>query len=198
MFAWHVEDHYLYSINYHHCGASKTWYGIPGQAALQFEKVVKEHVYTHDIISTDGEDGAFDVLLGKTTLFPPNILLEHDVPFYKAVQKPGEFVVTFLRAYHAGFSHGFNCGDVNFAIGDWFPLGAIASRRYALLNRMPLLPHEELLCKEAMLLYTSLELEDSEYSSADLDSHQCIKTSFVKLMRFQHRARWSLMKSGLG
>ncbi|CAL2258631.1 unnamed protein product [Prunus armeniaca] len=197
MFAWHVEDHYLYSINYHHCGASKTWYGIPGQAALQFERVVKEHVYTHDIISTDGEDGAFDVLLGKTTLFPPNILLEHDVPVYKAVQKPGEFVVTFPRAYHAGFSHGFNCGEaVNFAIGDWFPLGAIASRRYALLNRMPLLPHEELLCKEAMLLYTSLELEDSEYSSADLVSHQCIKTSFVRLMRFQHRARWSLMKSG--
>lgn len=63
-------------------------------------------MYTHDIISTDGEDGAFDVLLGKTTLFPPNILLEHDVPVYKAVQKPGEFVVTFPRAYHAGFSHG--------------------------------------------------------------------------------------------
>ncbi|XP_028951612.1 lysine-specific demethylase JMJ13-like isoform X2 [Malus domestica] len=197
MFAWHVEDHYLYSINYHHCGASKTWYGIPGEAALQFEKVVREHVYTHDIISTDGEDGAFDVLLGKTTLFPPNILLEHDVPVYKAVQKPGEFVITFPRAYHAGFSHGFNCGEaVNFAIGDWFPLGAIASRRYALLNRMPLLPHEELLCKEAMLLHTSLELEDSDYSSADLVSHNRIKLSFVRLMRFQHRARWSLMKSG--
>ncbi|KAL6176049.1 hypothetical protein ACLB2K_052685 [Fragaria x ananassa] len=197
MFAWHVEDHYLYSINYHHCGASKTWYGIPGHAALQFEKVVKEHVYTHDIVQSDGEDGAFDVLLGKTTLFPPSILLEHDVPVYKAVQKPGEFVVTFPRAYHAGFSHGFNCGEaVNFAIGDWFPLGAIASRRYTLLDRMPLLPHEELLCKEAMLLHASLELEDSECSSADLVSHNRIKVSFVKLMRFQHCARWILMKSG--
>lgn len=197
MFAWHVEDHYLYSINYHHCGASKTWYGIPGHAALQFEKVVREYVYTHDILSTDGEDGAFDVLLGKTTLFPPNILLEHGVPVYKAVQKPGEFIVTFPRAYHAGFSHGFNCGEaVNFAIGDWFPMGAVASQRYALLNRVPLLPHEELLCKEAMILYTSLELEDSDYFSADIVSHRCIKTSFVNLMRFQHRARWLLMKSG--
>ena len=94
------------SINYHHCGAAKTWYGIPGHVALDFEKVVREHVYTHDILSTDGEDGAFDVLLGKTTLFPPNILLEHGVPVYKAVQKPGEFIITFPRAYHAGFSHG--------------------------------------------------------------------------------------------
>ncbi|KAF5818192.1 putative [histone H3]-lysine-36 demethylase [Helianthus annuus] len=44
MFAWHVEDHYLYSINYHHCGAEKTWYGVPGHAALDFEKVVREKV----------------------------------------------------------------------------------------------------------------------------------------------------------
>ncbi|KAF8380738.1 hypothetical protein HHK36_028228 [Tetracentron sinense] len=195
MFAWHVEDHYLYSINYHHCGASKTWYGIPGHAALQFEKMVQGHVYNRDILSTDGEDGAFDVLLGKTTLFPPNILLEHDVPVYKAVQKPGEFVITFPRAYHAGFSHGFNCGEaVNFAIGDWFPLGAAASRRYALLNRTPLIPHEELLCKEAMLLVKSSELDDVDHSSADLVSRHCVKVSFVHLMRFQHRACWSLMK----
>ncbi|XP_009588691.1 lysine-specific demethylase JMJ13-like isoform X2 [Nicotiana tomentosiformis] len=191
MFAWHVEDHYLYSINYQHCGAAKTWYGIPGHAALDFEKVVREHVYTNDILSADGEDGAFDVLLGKTTLFPPNILSEHGVPVYKAVQKPGEFIVTFPRAYHAGFSHGFNCGEaVNFATGDWFSMGSIASRRYALLNRVPLLPHEELLCKEAMLVCTSLELEDPDYSSADLITHHSIKVSFLNLMRFQHCARW--------
>ncbi|XP_057480782.1 lysine-specific demethylase JMJ13-like isoform X2 [Actinidia eriantha] len=196
MFAWHVEDHYLYSINYHHCGAAKTWYGIPGRAALDFEKVVREHVYNHDILFNDGEDGAFDVLLGKTTLFPPNILVEHDVPVYKAVQKPGEFVVTFPRAYHAGFSHGFNCGEaVNFAICDWFPLGSIASRRYALLNRIPLLPHEELLCKEAMLLHTNLEFEAPDHSSADLNCHRSIKISFVNLMRFHHLARWCLMKT---
>ncbi|CAI9095278.1 OLC1v1031181C4 [Oldenlandia corymbosa var. corymbosa] len=196
MFAWHVEDHYLYSINYHHCGAAKTWYGIPGNAAPVFEKAVREHVYTNDILSADGEDGAFDVLLGKTTLFPPSILLEQNVPVFKAVQKPGEYVITFPRAYHAGFSHGFNCGEaVNFAIGDWFPLGSIASRRYALLNRMPLLPHEELLCKEAMILFSCAGVETADYSSADMKSHRSIKVSFVNLMRFQHKARWCLMKS---
>lgn len=91
---------------------------------------------------------------------------------------------------------GFNCGEaVNFAMGDWFPLGAVASQRYALLNRMPLISHEELLCKEAMLLYTNSELEDPHYASTELTSHYSIKTSFVSMIRFQHRARWSLMKS---
>ncbi|XP_019709321.2 lysine-specific demethylase JMJ706 [Elaeis guineensis] len=199
-FAWHVEDHYLYSINYHHCGAFKTWYGIPGHAASEFEKVVREHVYDRELLAGEGDDAAFDVLLGKTTMFPPNILLEHNVPVYKAVQKPGEFVITFPRAYHAGFSHGFNCGEaVNFATGDWFPLGAAASQRYALLSRTPLLPHEELLCKEAMLLSKILLNPDPKepYPLAeDLPSEHCTKVSFVHLMRFQHRARWSLMKMG--
>ncbi|KAF5774643.1 putative transcription factor & chromatin remodeling JUMONJI family [Helianthus annuus] len=194
MFAWHVEDHYLYSMNFHHCGAAKTWYGVPGHAVLDFEKVVRQNVYTNDILSTDGEDGAFDVLLGKTTIFPPNILLQHGVPVYKAVQKPGEFVVTFPRAYHAGFSHGFNCSEaVNFAIGDWFLLGSIASHRYALLNRTPLLPHEELLCKESMILRSNMEYEDQ--SCEDMVSHRNIKVAFVNLIRFQHRIRWCLMKS---
>ncbi|XP_038982312.1 lysine-specific demethylase JMJ706-like isoform X2 [Phoenix dactylifera] len=200
MFAWHVEDHYLYSINYHHCGAFKTWYGIPGHAASEFEKVVREHVYDRELLSGEGDNAAFDVLLGKTTMFPPNILLEHNVPVYKAVQKPGEFVITFPRAYHAGFSHGFNCGEaVNFATGDWFPLGAVASQRYALLNRTPLLPHEEFLCKEAMLLSPRLPNSDPKepYPGAeDLTSQHRIKVSFVHLMRFQHCARWSLMKMG--
>ena len=84
---------------------------------------------------------------------------------------------------------------MNFAIGDWFPLGSIASQRYALLNRIPLLPHEELLCKEAMLLHTNMELEDPDHSPADLNCHSSIKISFVNLMRFHHRARWCLMKT---
>ncbi|KAL6641520.1 hypothetical protein ACP70R_019701 [Stipagrostis hirtigluma subsp. patula] len=194
MFAWHVEDHYLYSINYHHCGAFKTWYGIPGDAAPGFERVASQYVYNKDILSGDGEDAAFDVLLGKTTMFPPNILLDHNVPVYKAVQKPGEFVITFPRSYHAGFSHGFNCGEaVNFAIGDWFPLGSLASKRYALLNRTPLLAHEELLCRSAVLLPQKLldmDTPDHPYSQ------YCVKSCFVRLMRFQRRARGLLAKMG--
>ena len=81
-------------------------------------------------------------------------------------------------------------------MGDWFHLGSIASRRYALLNRIPLLPHEELLCKEAMLLrYARPEFDEPEHTHGDLVSQRSIKVSFVNLIRFQHYARWCLMKA---
>ena len=45
----------------------------------------------------------------------------------RIVQKPGEFVVTFPRAYHAGFSNGFCVGEAaNFALGPFLQLGTLA------------------------------------------------------------------------
>ncbi|KAG2708914.1 hypothetical protein I3760_05G215200 [Carya illinoinensis] len=187
VFAWHVEDHYLYSINYHHSGAPKTWYGVPGHAALQFERVVHDHVYSRDILSSNGEDGAFELLSEKTTMFLPSILLQHHVPVYKTVQVPGEFVITFPRAYHAGFSHGFNCGEaVNFATADWFPMGELASERYAFLKKIPIISYEELLCNEAMLLLMSSKQDNSGDPSTDVVSQRAVKISFVHLIR-QHK-----------
>ena len=48
------------------------------------------------------------------------------------VQADGELVVTFPKAFHCGFSHGWNCSEaVNFATMDWLPAGAEATVRYA-------------------------------------------------------------------
>lgn len=48
-FAWHVEDHDLHSLNYLHMGAGKTWYGVPKEAAVAFEEVVRVHGYGGEI-----------------------------------------------------------------------------------------------------------------------------------------------------
>lgn len=87
-FAWHVEDHYLYSINYQHLGAAKTWYGVPGCHADGFEAVVKQHVYKQAVAaaSTEGKAEAevaaavHTALLGKTTMFSPELLLNAGLP----------------------------------------------------------------------------------------------------------------------
>ncbi|KAI5067853.1 hypothetical protein GOP47_0016198 [Adiantum capillus-veneris] len=194
MFAWHVEDHFLYSINYQHCGAPKTWYGVPGDAASHFEKVVKEHVYSRELLNDTGKGAELDLLLGKTTMFAPKLLIDHELPVFKAVQYPGEFIITFPRAYHAGFSHGFNCGEaVNFAMADWFPFGAEASLRYECLNRSPLLPHDELLCKEAR----HIECNDQiGHTNSFCKQQACIMMAFVALMQFHQQVKTDLERQG--
>ncbi|RDY14038.1 Pentatricopeptide repeat-containing protein, mitochondrial, partial [Mucuna pruriens] len=46
-------------INYHHSGANRTWYGVPGWASPQFENTVLHNVYCDKILTEQGEDGAF-------------------------------------------------------------------------------------------------------------------------------------------
>lgn len=84
-FAWHVEDHYLYSINYQHLGAAKTWYGVPASDADAFEDVAQRHVYTEAVATAVAEGKSEDqvaaavhsALLGKTTMFTPKLLMDN-------------------------------------------------------------------------------------------------------------------------
>ena len=71
----------------------------------------------------------------------------------RAYQQAGEYVVTFPRAYHGGFSNGFNCGEaVNFAMREWFMFGEAARLRYRQLEKRQIIPHEEILCKDALAM----------------------------------------------
>ncbi|KAG1363360.1 Lysine-specific demethylase REF6 [Cocos nucifera] len=69
-FAWHVEDHELHSLNYLHMGASKTWYGVPRDAALAFEEVVRVQGYC----------GEVNRLGEKTTVMTPEVLIGAGIP----------------------------------------------------------------------------------------------------------------------
>ncbi|XP_058763337.1 lysine-specific demethylase REF6 [Vicia villosa] len=141
-FAWHVEDHDLHSLNYLHMGASKTWYGVPREAAVAFEDVVRVHGYGGEVNPLV----TFAILGEKTTVMSPEVFVQAGVPCCRLVQNAGEFVVTFPRAYHTGFNHGFNCGEAaNIATPEWLTVAKDAAIRRASINYPPMVSHFQLL-----------------------------------------------------
>ncbi|KAL2459568.1 Lysine-specific demethylase REF6 [Forsythia ovata] len=152
-FAWHVEDHDLHSLNYMHVGAGKTWYGVPREAAVAFEEVIRVHGYGGEINPLV----TFATLGEKTTVMSPEVLVGAGVPCCRLVQNAGEFVVTFPRAYHSGFSHGFNCGEAaNIATPEWLRIAKDAAIRRASINCSPMVSHFQLLYDLALSLCSSL------------------------------------------
>ncbi|CBI14884.3 unnamed protein product, partial [Vitis vinifera] len=157
-FAWHVEDHDLHSLNYLHMGAGKTWYGVPREAAVAFEEVVRVHGYGGEINPLV----TFAVLGEKTTVMSPEVFVSAGIPCCRLVQNPGEFVVTFPRAYHSGFSHGFNCGEAaNIATPEWLRVAKDAAIRRASINYPPMVSHFQLLYDLALALCSRIPMSIS-------------------------------------
>ncbi|ESQ45714.1 hypothetical protein EUTSA_v10010066mg [Eutrema salsugineum] len=148
-FAWHVEDHDLHSLNYLHMGAGKTWYGVPKDAAVAFEEVVRVHGYGGELNPLV----TFSTLGEKTTVMSPEVFVRAGIPCCRLVQNPGEFVVTFPGAYHSGFSHGFNFGEAsNIATPQWLRMAKDAAIRRAAINYPPMVSHLQLLYDFALAL----------------------------------------------
>ena len=138
-FCWHNEDHFSYSANYQHLGATKTWYGIPGADAKRFEDAMREAV-------PELFEQQPDLLFQLVTLLPPDQLRKAGVSVYALDQRAGQFVITFPQAYHAGFNHGFNFNEaVNFAPADWEPFGQAGAAHLQEFRRQPCFSHDELL-----------------------------------------------------
>ncbi|KAJ8923502.1 hypothetical protein NQ315_010080 [Exocentrus adspersus] len=143
-FCWHNEDHWSYSINYLHWGEAKTWYGVPGSKAENFEETMKS-------AAPELFHSQPDLLHQLVTIMNPNILMNAGVPVYRTDQHAGEFVVTFPRAYHAGFNQGYNFAEaVNFAPADWLRMGRECVLHYSHLRRFCVFSHDELVCKMAL------------------------------------------------
>ena len=158
-FAWHNEDNYLYSINYHHKGAPKQWYGVPGSAsaAAGVEEVFKKYLAMK-------MKSAPDLLHHITTMFSPRLLQMDNIPVYKALQHEGEFIVTFPRAFHGGFSLGPNIGEaVNFSTHDWISYGGEANERYRSIKRPAVFSHDRLTYTMANHL-----MDQKKYSACSL------------------------------
>ncbi|XP_044742185.1 lysine-specific demethylase lid-like isoform X2 [Chrysoperla carnea] len=143
-FCWHNEDHWSYSINYLHWGEPKTWYGVPGSKAEAFEESMKS-------AAPELFQSQPDLLHQLVTIMNPNILMNAGVPVFRTDQHAGEFVITFPRAYHAGFNQGYNFAEaVNFAPADWLKMGRECISHYSHLRRFCVFSHDELVCKMAL------------------------------------------------
>jgi hypothetical protein len=117
---------------------------------------------------------------------------------HRCVQEPGEFVITFPKAYHAGYNHGLNCAEaVNFATPDWFPSGVEAEvrgvvafqasirpcdclprgsqERYRRLRKTPVFSHEGL-----VLTYSRVAAFDSRESPDSAAQMLPILTALVE------------------
>ena len=155
-FCWHIEDAFLNSVSYLHEGnAEKIWYAVPPEDATLFEQYAAAHVFSKDMLTED-ETGQL-LLMNKTTIFDPVDVRNAGITVYRVVHRPGSFVLTAPRAYHAGFNCGFNIAEaVNFANPNWFPVGREASN-FARSSMIPLcVPWEYLLFHEAKALYRNV------------------------------------------
>ncbi|KAG1292260.1 hypothetical protein G6F66_007116 [Rhizopus arrhizus] len=165
-FCWHNEDHYTYSINYMHWGETKTWYGVPGSDTAKFEAAMKKAV-------PDLFEQQPDLLFQLVTMLSPETLLKEGVSVYAVDQRPGQFVITFPKAYHSGFNHGFNfCEAANFAPPDWVDYGLECVKRYKEFRRQPCFSHDELLVTAAQNLNATHKLDLEWLKRAVLDMQQ--------------------------
>uniref|UniRef100_H2Z699 [histone H3]-trimethyl-L-lysine(9) demethylase n=1 Tax=Ciona savignyi TaxID=51511 RepID=H2Z699_CIOSA len=121
-FAWHTEDMDLYSINYVHFGAPKSWYAVAPEHGKRLERLAAGFF-------PNSKSNCSAFLRHKMTLLSPSILRQYGIPVNKITQEAGEFIITFPYGYHAGFNHGFNCAEsTNFASQRWIDYGKIAGR----------------------------------------------------------------------
>ncbi|EER19027.1 hypothetical protein Pmar_PMAR025227, partial [Perkinsus marinus ATCC 50983] len=151
-FCWHAEDQYLYSINFHHAGAAKIWYSVPGRQARAMEDLFRRELPT--LCSSIP-----DLTQHMTTMIDPKVLLTQGLLVTRGVQRPGDIVLTFPGAYHGGFNAGINLAEaVNVPARDWITMGSVAGRAYTKLCRRPIFCFDDLVINICRVYATGEEM----------------------------------------
>ena len=128
-FCWHKEDHYTLSANYSHKGAPKKWYGLPSTSSETFEELIRR-------VAPEYEAKQKDLMHQLVSMISPQELSDAGVEVFETVQRPGEFIVTFPKVYHAGFNYGYNVNEaVNFTLPLWVPYSVGAVADYAKVGK---------------------------------------------------------------
>merc|ERR1719491_2335616 len=102
MFAWHIEDRALWSLNYVHFGRPKVWMAVPPRDTAKMEQCLATNF---------PKDAAFCKVFTrhKNIFAAPKVLEKAGIRVLRAVQRANEMVVLAPNAYHSGYNLGFNC-----------------------------------------------------------------------------------------
>ena len=111
LFAMHVEDARLYSINILHKGR-KLWIIIPPRSRQQLERHLREDNPNARCCS--------QFVRHLNIFIPVSKLKAWGIEFSIADQRAGEAIITFEDTYHEGFSVGSSAAEAtNYAAKDW-------------------------------------------------------------------------------
>jgi len=92
----------------------------------------------------------FLILFVQGRQLSPATLKSGDIPVYRCIQRPGEFVLFLPGAYHSGFDCGFNISaSAVFAPLDWLPHGLISIELYREQKRKTSISLDRMLLRAA-------------------------------------------------
>jgi len=129
-----------------HEGETKVWYGIAEKDAAKFDDFMRS-------LAQESFSESKDLLHHMNTMIHPQILRDHGIEVYTVHQNVGDIVITFPRAYHAGFNAGYNVAEaVNFAPYDWLRSGRMCLQNYADAGRSCVFSHDSLVLNMAKQL----------------------------------------------
>lgn len=98
MFAIHVEDGNLLSINIHISGSPKYWVMIPAECQETVRSFLREFY--------DSDTECEDPTRHKDLYIPLYVLVERGIPFRIVPQEPGQIIITLPGVYHQGWNSG--------------------------------------------------------------------------------------------
>lgn len=138
-----VEEHQLYKLCYLHLGAPRIWYGTARCDPYKVEVAIKKHL--PDSLEEHPE---MHHKLGRQV--SPAKSKSEDIPVYRCIQRPQEFVLFLPGACHSGFDCGFNCSvSAAFAPLDWLPRGLNSTELYRERRRKTSISYDKVLLKAA-------------------------------------------------
>ncbi|KAL6947471.1 hypothetical protein ACO0RG_000045 [Hanseniaspora osmophila] len=108
------------------------------------------------------------------------------IQVYKAIQKPGEFIITYPKCYHAGFNAGYNFNEaVNFTLNSWIPFGLEALTHYKFTNRKCVFDMWELIWK---ILDIATSSQKKKSTRITIDNY-LLTTCYYELLKFFNQSQ---------